>query len=42
MGSPMLIYWQHITEVYLKLGSAMKCHVQFKHCQDAYHCPEHK
>ena len=38
----MLIYWQRITEVYLKLGSAMKCHVLFKHCQQTYHCPEHK
>lgn len=38
----MLMYWQHITEVYLKLGSAMKCHMLVKHCQHTYHCPEHK
>lgn len=37
----MLIYWQHITKVHLKLGSAMKCHMLFKHCQHSYHCPEH-
>lgn len=38
----MLIYWQHITDAYLKLSYAMKCHVLFKHCQHTYCCPKHK